>query len=184
MEFHDDDAFLSSVGKASPDVDIRIFDSFGACLQPGEEGEICVKGAHVMKGYLGQDNTNTFFGDYFRTGDYGMMTPDGYVYLKSRIKELINVGGKKVAPVEVDGVILAVPGVVDCACVGVSDPDGVLGEVVKACIVKDPLSNITFEEIRAVVASKLEDYKVPIVWQWVDSVPKTHNGKIKRDLLK
>lgn len=184
MEFHEDDANLSSVGKASPDVDIGIFDASGVKLAPGEEGEICVKGSHVMKGYLWQDNANTFFGDYFRTGDCGVMTPDGYIYLKSRIKELINVGGKKVAPTEVDEQILKIPGVVDCACVGVPDPEGVLGEVVKGCIVKDPSSNITFDEIGAALVGKLEGYKIPVVWQWIEAVPKTHNGKIQRNLLK
>ena len=184
MEFHKDDANLSSVGKASPDVDIGIFDASGDRLPPGEEGEICVKGNHVMGGYLWQDNSNTFFGDYFRTGDCGVMTSDGYIYLKSRIKELINVGGKKVAPTEVDEQILKIPGVVDCACVGVPDPEGVLGEVVKGCIVKDPASDITFSEIGAALVGKLEAYKIPVVWQWIDAVPKTHNGKIQRCLLK
>ena len=184
MEFHEDDANLSSVGKASPEVNIGIFDASGVRLAPGEEGEICVKGSHVMKGYLWQDNANTFFGDYFRTGDCGVMTPDGYIYLKSRIKELINVGGKKVAPTEVDEQILKIPGVVDCACVGVPDPEGVLGEVVKGCIVKDPSSNVTFAEIGAALVGKLEAYKIPVVWQWIEAVPKTHNGKIQRNLLK
>ena len=184
MEFHEDDTNLSSVGKASPDVDIGIFDASGHRLPPGEEGEICVKGKHVMGGYLWQDNNGTFFGDYFRTGDCGVMTPDGYRYLKSRIKELINVGGKKVAPTEVDEQILKVPGVVDCACVGVPDPEGVLGEVVKGCIVKDPASDITFSEIGAALTGKLEAYKIPVVWQWIEAVPKTHNGKIQRSLLK
>lgn len=184
MEFHEDDANLSSVGKASPDVEIGIFDANGNRLAAGEEGEICVKGAHVMNGYLWQDNANTFFGDYFRTGDCGVMTPDGYIYLKSRIKELINVGGKKVAPTEVDEQILKIPGVADCACVGVPDPEGVMGEVVKGCIVKAPSANITFADIGAALAGKLESYKIPVVWQWIEAVPKTHNGKIQRNLLK
>jgi len=184
MEFHADDAHLSSVGKASPNVDIAIFNERGEKLPAGQEGEICVKGAHVMNGYLDQDNTNTFYGEHFRTGDCGVMTIDGYVYLKSRIKELVNVGGKKVAPVEVDEQILKIPGVADCACVGVPDPDGVLGEVVKGCVVKQPDSDLTFDQISAALVGKLESYKIPVVWQWIDVVPKTHNGKIQRGLLK
>ena len=184
MEFHDDDANLSSVGKASPDVDIQIFDEQGNILPNGQEGEICVKGKHVMNGYLWQDNKETFYGDYFRTGDCGIMTEEGYIYLKSRIKELVNTGGKKVAPVEVDDQILKVPGVVDCACVGIPDPEGVLGEVVKACVVKDPASNITFKQISDALVGKLESYKIPVVWEWIEAVPKTHNGKIQRILLK
>jgi long-chain acyl-CoA synthetase len=184
MEFHEDKDNLSSVGKSSPGVDIGIFDAEGIRQPPGHEGEICVKGEHVMRGYLWQDNDNMFFGNYFRTGDCGVMTDDGYIYLKSRIKELINVGGKKVAPAEVDEQILKIPGVIDCACVGVSDPEGVLGEVVKGCVVKDPTSDITFDEIVTALVGKLESYKIPVVWQWIDAVPKTHNGKVQRNLLK
>lgn len=184
MEFHEDDAHLSSVGKASPDVEIAIFDDCGEKLPVGSEGEVCVKGAHVTKGYLSNDNRQTFYGDYFRTGDCGVMTPEGYVYLKSRIKELINVGGKKVAPTEVDEQILKVSGVADCACVGVPDPEGVLGEVVKGCVVKSSGADLTFEQIAAALVGKLESYKIPAVWQWIDAVPKTHNGKIQRGLLK
>lgn len=184
MEFHEDDAALSSVGKASPGVEIAIFDNIGTRLPAGTEGEICIKGKHVMPGYLECCDRNTFYGDYFRTGDNGVMDQNGYVYLKSRIKELINVGGKKVAPTEVDEQILKVPGVVDCACVGVPDPDGVMGEVVKACVVKDSQTGLTFEDIQKSLVGKLENYKIPVVWEWIESVPKTHNGKIQRGLLK
>jgi long-chain acyl-CoA synthetase len=97
---------------------------------------------------------------------------------------MINVGGKKVSPSEVDEEILKIDGVEDCACVGVPDLNGVLGEVVKACIVRSPKSEVTFSEIASKLANKLENFKIPVVWQWIDAVPKTHNGKIKRDLLK
>lgn len=184
MEFHEDDAALSSVGKASPGVEIAIFDEQGKMLPPDSEGEICVKGPHVMKGYLDLDNSQSFFGSYFRTGDCGKMTQAGYIYLKSRIKELINVGGKKVAPAEVDEQILKIPGVADCACVGVPDPEGVLGEVVKGCIVRAEGAELTFADIANRLVGTLETYKVPVVWQWIEVVPKTHNGKIQRGLLK
>ena len=184
MEFHEDAKALGSVGKATPGVDVKIFDEHGKEMPPCTEGEICIKGEHVTKGYLKHDNHDTFFGDYFRTGDCGYKDNDGYLYLKSRIKELINVGGKKVSPMEVDLQIQAIPGVVDCACVGVPDPEGVLGEVVKACIVKEPSSELSFETIASILAGKLENYKIPIVWQWIDSIPRTHNGKIQRSLLK
>ena len=184
MEFHEDGAALSSVGKASPGVEIGIFDEEGKVQPFDSEGEICVKGPHVMNGYLDVDNAQSFFGEYFRTGDCGKVTPEGYVYLKSRIKELINVGGKKVAPAEVDEQILKIPGVADCACVGVPDPDGVLGEVVKGCVVRASDAELTFDQIATALVGKLEPYKIPTVWQWIDAVPKTHNGKIQRGLLK
>ena len=184
MEFHDDDAKLATVGKASPNVEIAIFDADGNRLPSGSEGEICVRGKHVMKGYLQLDAKDFFFGDFFRTGDCGVMDADGYITLKSRIKELINVGGKKVAPIEVDEQILKIPGVADCACAGVPDPSGVLGEVVKAFIVKAPDSNLSFEVIAAALQGKLESYKLPVEYAWIDAVPRTHNGKIQRGLLK
>lgn len=184
MEFHEDDAKLSTVGKASPEVEIAIFDSEGNRLPAGCEGEICIRGKHVTRGYLQLDAKDFFFGDFFRTGDCGVMDDEGYITLKSRIKELINVGGKKVAPVEVDEQILKIPGVVDCACAGVPDPSGVLGEVVKAFVVKDPASDLSFEKIAASLQGKLESYKLPAEYAWIDAVPKTHNGKIQRGLLK
>lgn len=184
MEFHEDDRALASVGRASPNVDIVICDEQGHALPPGEEGEICIRGAHVTRGYLNVPNDATFYGDYFRTGDVGLLSQDGYLYLRSRLKELINVGGKKVAPQEVDEQILKIPGVKDCACVGVPDPEGMLGEVVKACVVKEPGAELTFEDIAAALSSRLEVYKIPTVWAWVEAIPRTQNGKTLRGELK
>lgn len=183
MEFHEDDAHLASVGRASPGVEIAIFDSSGKRLAAGNEGEICVKGPHVTSGYLFDDNAGTFFGDFFRTGDCGLMTEDGYLYLRSRMKDMINVGGKKVAPDEVEEPMRSISGVTDCACVPAPDPAGVVGEVVKAFVVKEPDSSITFDGIAAALAGKLEGYKVPVLWEWANAIPRTHNGKIQRSLL-
>lgn len=184
MEFHADNERLSSVGRASPGVEIAIFDPSGKRLAPGCEGEICVKGPHVTRGYLFDDNNGTFFGDFFRTGDCGMMSEDGYVYLRSRMKDMINVGGKKVAPDEVEESMRAIPGVADCACVPAHDPSGVVGEVVKAFVVRETDSNLTFDDIAAALVGKLEGYKIPVLWEWTDTIPRTHNGKIQRSLLR
>ena len=100
--------------------------------------------------------------------------------LKSRKKELINVGGKKVSPIEVEEQLMKIQGIEDCACVGASDPEGILGEVVKAFIVKEQNSEITLEEIAAQLQGHLEDYKMPAQYQWIDAIPKTQNGKIQR----
>lgn len=183
MEFHEDEANIATVGKASPYTDIQVFDEKGNMLPQGQEGEICVKGEHVTKGYLNIPEDDIFYGDgYFRTGDSGTINEDGYITLKSRIKELINVGGKKVAPTEVDEQILKIPGVADCACVASKDPEGVLGEVVKAFIVKGS-EDITFEQISEQLMGKLEAYKMPARYEWIDAIPKTANGKIQRNLL-
>lgn len=179
LEFHDT-KHLESVGKAAPNTDIKIFDAQGNEVGIGEEGEICIKGAHVTKGYWNADNSTTFIGEYFRTGDFGSKDAGGYVTLKSRIKELINVGGKKVAPAEVEEQLLKIKGIKDCACVPMSDPDGVLGEVVKAFVVLDSDSQLTEEYIRMSLMGKIEGYKQPVSYAFVESIPRTDNGKIKR----
>jgi len=184
MEFHDDGEHLGSVGKPSPNTDIKIFDEQGTELKPNEEGEICVKGAHVTHGYLNHPIEASFFGDYFRTGDWGYKTPEGYIYLKSRKKDLINVGGKKLSPVETETELLKIPGVEDCACIGIPDKNGVLGEVVKAFIVKAEGSDLSEDNVKNQLSGKLEGYKIPAEVEWIDKIPRTQNGKIQRALLK
>lgn len=184
MEFHEDAENIASVGKASPYTEIRAFDENGMMLPYGEEGEICVKGEHVTDGYLNIPSKDIFYGNgYFRTGDVGAISADGYITLKSRIKELINVGGKKVAPTEVDEQLLKIEGIADCACVAAKDPEGVLGEIVKAYIVKSEDKELTFEQIAEQLQGKLEGYKLPLQYEWIDAIPKTANGKIQRNLL-
>lgn len=184
MEFHQDASHMDSVGKASPHTEIKILDENGVECEAGNEGEICIKGEHVTHGYLDLPVGDSFFGDYFRTGDWGYKTEDGYVYLISRKKELINVGGKKVSPIEVEEQLLKIPGVEDSACIGVPDDNEVLGEVVKAFIVKEKGSEITFADIDEQLTGKLESYKIPVCYEWIDAIPKTQNGKIQRGLLK
>lgn len=184
IEFHKDAEHLDSVGKASPNTVIKVMDESGNELFANQEGEICVKGEHVTHGYLGLPIKDSFFGDYFRTGDWGYKTEDGYIHLISRKKELINVGGKKVSPVEVEEQLFKVPDIEDCACIGVPDEEGVLGEVVKAFVVKRKGTNLTFDEIKSFLNGKLESYKLPVFYEWIDEIPKTQNGKIQRSLLK
>lgn len=184
MEFHADAAHLDSVGKASPNTDIKVMDENGKECAFNQEGEICVNGEHVTKGYLDLPIKDSFFGDYFRTGDWGYKTEEGYIYLISRKKELINVGGKKVSPIEVEEQLFKIDGVEDCACIGVPDEEGVLGEVVKAFIVKAKDCDLTFDGIKNQLSGRLESYKMPVHYEWTDAIPKTQNGKIQRGLLK
>lgn len=183
LEFHQDANHLDSVGKPSPNTEIEIFDEQGNILPPYAEGELCVKGDHVMLGYLSHIAKDDFFDGYFRTGDWGYKDAEGYIYLKSRMKDLINVGGKKVSPIEVEAELMQISGIVDCVCMGVPDPDGILGEVVKAFLVKDPQTEITFQEVSVQLQGRLENYKIPVFYQWTESIPKTQNGKIQRFLL-
>lgn len=184
MEFHENMDRLNTIGKpVSAKVDIQIFDVNGKILPDGEQGEICVKGNMVTKSYFRpEENVNAFFGDYFRTGDIGYRDTDGNFYLSGRKKELINVGGKKVSPQEVEDAICSL-GVEDCICIGMDDPNGILGEVPKVYIVKNG-TNMPFEEIRRNLASLLEDYKIPVAFEWIDEIPKTASGKKQRLSLK
>ena len=185
MEFHQENDNLGTIGKPSPGVDIVLFNTSGQKVALGEEGEICVKGEHVCSGYWNvslDEFKKDFYGDYFRTGDCAVMGENGYIYLKSRIKEMINVGGKKVSPMEVEEMINAIPGVEDCACVGVPDEDEILGEIVKAFVVADEC--VTDEFILESLKPKLETYKIPAKIERINEIPRTSNGKIQRIKLK
>ena len=159
IEFHKDRAYLESVGRPSPGVEIKVFSDQGKEVPEGEEGELCVKG-----------------------GDWGYIR-NGYVYLKSRKKEMINVGGKKVSPIEVEEVLNQIGGVEESVCVGMADPGNVLGEVVKAFVVVSD-ENLSDTSICSYVQSKLENYKVPVCIERIKEIPKTPSGKIQRLLLK
>lgn len=185
MEFHSCRNRLSTIGKPVCDkVDIRIFGENGKELPDGETGELCVKGNMVMVGYYQKEaDKEAWYGDYFRTGDSGYKDYDGWLYLVSRIKEIINIGGKKVSPIEIEDAICLMDGVEDCICIGVEDPDGVLGEVAK-CFVQKEGCKLSLEEIRHNLDGKIESYKIPAVWDWIDVIPKTSSGKKQRLQLK
>ena len=136
IEFHQSKGHLNSIGKpVSSAVAIQIMDSMGKECPVKTEGEICVKGNMVISSYLlPEDNQNAFRDGFFRTGDWGYKDEDGFIYLTGRLKEMINVGGKKVSPVEVENAIISL-GIEDCVCVGIDDPRGVLGQVVKLSLI-------------------------------------------------
>lgn len=183
IEFHDEE-HLKSIGKpVSNFVTIKIFDHDGEEMPIGEIGEICVSGNMVMKCYLREeDSQSAYWGEYFRTGDNGYIDADGYIYLLGREKELINVGGKKVSPIEIEDTIISI-GVGDCVCVPTKDPKGILGEVVKCYVVKGS-TTLSFQEISELLVNKLEAYKRPVEYEWIDMIPMTASGKKQRLLLK
>lgn len=185
MEFHTYKDNLLSAGHASPNCDIKIYSPEGKPLPLGEEGEVCVMGEHVTTSYWNESPerfASDFYDGYFRTGDCATMDADGNIYLKSRIKEIINVGGKKVSPMEVEDILNAIPGVLESACIGITDPGVVLGEVVKAFVVAD--DGLTNEEIMEQLRPQLEVYKLPVIIERISSIPKTSSGKIQRLSLK
>ncbi len=179
ISFHDEEDHLTSAGKASPGVDISIIDETGNMLPAGIDGEVCVKGAHVCVGYWEQSQDEFLLdccGDYFKTGDWGYLDKDDYLHLVSRKKEIINVGGKKVSPLEVEEALNEIDGIKESIAVAMHDD--VLGEVVKAFVVcSTPLD---FEAIKRLLSQRLENYKVPVAIETIDELPRTSSGKLQR----
>lgn len=180
MEFHENISDLTTAGKSvSSFVEIMIADENGKKAIPGQEGEICIKGNMVTSSYYDDsDNEGAFVNGYFRTGDWGYMSDDNRLYIVARKKELINVGGKKVSPVEIEEALAKI-GVGESMCVAVKDPDGILGEVPKVMLVKGSFT-ISIDEIKYGLRQSLEVYKLPRFYEIVDSIPKTSSGKKKR----
>lgn len=184
IEFHSEASHLHTAGKPAFGVQVRIYSESGILMPTGEEGEICVKGHHVMQHYLDANPAEkVHFDGFFRTGDWGVLDSAGYLTVLSRTKDIINCGGKKISPEEVEAVLLTVPGVAECACVPMPDPQGLLGEVVKAILVSEASPRPDAQTLHSVVASKLESYKCPVVYEWRASLPRTASGKLQRRML-
>lgn len=187
IEFNSEKKYLTTVGKQSPNMYISVCDEKGNKLPINTEGEICVEGLAVTHGYYLEDEINkeSFWNNtLFKTGDWGQIDENGYITLKSRKKELINVGGKKVSPIEVEAVLFSVDFIKDCACIGIPDKNNVLGEVVKAFVVTDKPELITIENLNAIIGKQLENYKIPVEYEIINEIPKTSSGKIQRLALK
>jgi len=163
------------------DLDVAILEEeSGAFLPTGQTGHIVVRGSSLMSGY---DNNpaateDAFAGDWFKTGDQGFFDGDGYLYLVGRSKEMINRGGEKVAPREVDDVLLEHPAVAEAATFGVPHPR--LGEDVVAAIVLRPGVAGTPTEIRQFISRRVADFKVPRQLLIVGEIPKGPTGKVAR----
>ena len=168
-----------SVGiAAGPEV--AIMDTEGKLLSAGAIGEIVIRGENVTLGYENNDKANAegFTNGWFRTGDQGTMTADGYLTLTGRLKEIINRGGEKISPREVDEVLMDHPAVAQVVTFGM--PHEKLGEEVAAAVVLREGATATEQEIRAFVATKLADFKVPRKILIMDEIPKGATGKLQR----
>jgi long-chain acyl-CoA synthetase len=176
--------FNGSIGIPVPSTYISIRDDDGNEVPFGEPGEICAKGPQVMAGYWNRpdETAKVMTADgYFRTGDIGVMTPDGYTKIVDRKKDMILVSGFNVYPNEIEEVIASHPGVLECAVIGVADDKS--GEAVKAFVVKkDP--TITAEDIIKFCREELTGYKVPKLIEFRTELPKTNVGKILRRQLR
>jgi long-chain acyl-CoA synthetase len=173
-----------SVGIAAPGVDLIVVDESGREVPRGEVGEIWIRGAHVVKGYWNNPaaTSDGFTAGYWHSGDVGSVDADGFVQVLDRKKDMINRGGYKIFTAEVETVLVACPGVVECAVVAVPCP--VLGERVHAVVVTDG-AEPSAETIRAWCAARLSDYKVPeTLTLQVEPLPRNANGKVMKRILR
>ena len=177
---------VGSVGQMVHGVEIQIRDKAGSLVEQGKEGEICVRGRNVMKGYLNDpEGTRAAFweGGWLRTGDIGLFDDGGYLYIVDRLKDLIITGGENVYPREVEEVLYTRNEVEGCAVVGV--PDKEWGERVTAFIVPKPGQNVVPEELKSFLKTRLSPFKVPKEYIILSELPKSPAGKIlKRELRK
>jgi acyl-CoA synthetase (AMP-forming)/AMP-acid ligase II len=165
-----------SVGQGA-NVDVAIMDEPGNLLPEGTPGEVVIRGANVTGGYHNnpEANAQAFTNGWFRTGDRGVLN-DGYLTLIGRIKELINRGGEKISPLEVDAALLSHPAVAEAASFAAPDPK--YGEEVQAAVVLKGDAGV--EELLAHCREKLADFKVPRVIHLVKELPKGPTGKVQR----
>jgi acyl-CoA synthetase (AMP-forming)/AMP-acid ligase II len=160
------------------DVRIGIMDGRGQLQKYGERGEVVIQGPNVVTGYENnpEANATSFVDGWFRTGDQGFLDEDGYLTLVGRIKELINRGGEKISPREIDEVLLTHPAVAEAVCFGVPHPSW--GEEVAAAVVlRQPA---TEPDLLAHCRERLADYKCPKQIYVTDTIPRTATGKIQR----
>jgi fatty-acyl-CoA synthase len=158
--------------------DVRVVRPDLTAAAPGEPGEILVRGPHVMPGYWGlPDESAAAFADgWFRTGDAARTDEDGYVTIVDRLKDMIISGGENVYPAEVEDILLAHPGIVEAAVIGV--PDDKWGEVGRAVVVPREGVELDPDEVLASLAGRLAKYKIPKSVVVVDALPRTASGKL------
>jgi acyl-CoA synthetase (AMP-forming)/AMP-acid ligase II len=177
------DERLSSVGRPNPLIRVEIMDDANKILEPGETGEICVRGDLVMKGYYKapEKTAETIIDGWLHTGDIGHLDGEGYLHITDRKKDMIISGGFNVYPSEVEQVIWCHPAVQDCAVIGVPDPQW--GEAVKAVVELNEGQSIDSDTLIAMCKAKLGSVKTPKTIDFVKALPRSAAGKVlKKDL--
>jgi acyl-CoA synthetase (AMP-forming)/AMP-acid ligase II len=185
LEFRSESHKLDTVGRASPNVTIEIRDQELSPCKGGEQGEIVVRGGHVTEGYFRDDarTRGAFTADgAFRTGDFGFLDEEGYLHLLGRKDELINKGGIKISPLELEEKLREAYPELDFCVVGVPDPEGLAGEV--PVMAYASATELSLGDVLSALAQKVERSKLPTAIARVDSIPRTANGKPMRRVLR
>jgi long-chain acyl-CoA synthetase len=187
LEFHSERDRLDTVGRPSPHVSISIRDEDGRPLGRMEAGEIAIQGDHVMVQYWQDEalNQQQYTQDgWFKTGDYGFLDHDGYLHLLGRKDEMINMGGIKIAPLEVEEHLRELFPDYEMCVVGVPDPAGITGEIPVVCYVPGDDPPLALGDLTRLLSLRLDRYKMPRELYSFEMLPKTHNGKILRRELR
>jgi len=184
------DRIPSSVGKAMPNCEVFVVDEDGSEVAPGEMGELVIRGSNVMQGYWRDPETTgrtyrdgqypsdriLYSGDYFRKDE------QGYLYFLGRKDDMIKSKGERISPKEVENTISAMEGVSEVAVLGL--PDEIFGQAIKAFVVPAPDVELTEKQVLKYCAANMETFMVPKCIEFMDSLPKTPNGKIDKKQLK
>ncbi|MBI5583190.1 MAG: AMP-binding protein [Deltaproteobacteria bacterium] len=176
---------IGSCGRGMADARMKVVDESGRTLPPREQGELCVRGTCVTRGYLNKpEATGQVFDPegWFHSGDIAYMDEEGYAYIVDRKKDMINVGGEKVFPSEVEDMMLAHPQIKDVVIIGIADD--LKGEAPKAFIQLKEGESSTYEEIKAFCKARMAPYKVPVAVEFLDEIPRSAAGKALRRLLR
>jgi len=160
--------------------EVTVVDEAGRPVTPGDTGEVVIRGPNVTAGYVANPtaNASAFTNGWFRTGDQGVLDADGYLTITGRLKELINRGGEKISPREVDDLLMTHPAVAQCVTFAL--PHDKLGEEVAAAIVLREGLTATERELRDFVSARLADFKVPRKVVFLAEIPKGATGKLQR----
>ena len=155
-------------------------DADGNIQKNGHEGEVCIRGDNVTTGYENNDEANksSFINGWFRTGDQGFFDNDGYLKISGRLKEIINRGGEKVSPLEIDNILMEHEAIEQVVTFGVKDK--LLGEAIGAAIVLKSDEKCSESEIKNYARNHLADFKIPKYICFLNEIPKGATGKLQR----
>lgn len=175
--------FAGSVGQAQG-IDLAILDEAGNAVAQGNEGEVCVRGQNVTKGYLNnpEANKSSFTADgFFRTGDQGKIDKEGYLTLTGRLKEMINKGGEKISPAELDNLISQHESIAESVAFAIDDE--AYGQDVGVAVKLADGKSLDAQELKTWVSGKVSKFKVPKKVWFPEEIPKTATGKVQRRLV-
>jgi len=184
LNFKNDLRNINSVGKANFGTEISIMGENGFVLKENEPGEICIKGSNLFSKYIFSDHKPNFYNDYFRTGDYGYINDEGYLFFEARKDEMINIAGKKISPIEIEKYLNQISYIKDSACIEVINKKTGFNEIKAFVILSGSIIKDFEKSVKLILKKELEYYKIPTSIDVVEKIPKSHNGKILRKELK